>query len=270
VAKERGPKTLRGPNERQSFSATRRTAGEDTGRAAGARVGENTRVRGLLLGFLVFLLVALWRSTLRIRLVGREHREAIERSGRPVLHAIWHQRMVAGILRFPWRGVVTMSSRSRDGDVSAGFQFWWGYRVVRGSSSRGGGAAFVEMVGALRGTARWAALTPDGPRGPARRCKLGVVRLAAALDAPIMPVGTSSTRPRFLRSWDRFLVPMPFSRCVVVLGEGLRREPEEPEEAFLARLDAAIDAVTEEADRLCGVVGAPRERGPKAAAEAAS
>ena len=79
VAKESGPKTFRGPKERQSFSATRRTAPEDTGRAPGARVGENPRVRGLLLGFPLFLVIALWRSTLRIRLVGREHREAIER-----------------------------------------------------------------------------------------------------------------------------------------------------------------------------------------------
>ena len=82
-----------------------------------------------------------------------------------------------------------------------------------------------------------------------------------------MPVGASSTRPRFLRSWDRYLVPMPFSRCAVVFGEGLRRAEGESDEAFLARVDAAIDAMTDEADRLCGVVGAPRERGPRAPEE---
>ena len=220
-------------------------------------------MRRLLLGFPVFLLVALWRATLRIRLVGREHRDAIERSGRPVLHAIWHQRMVAGILRFPYEGVVTMASKSRDGDVIAGFLFWWGYRVVRGSSSRGGSEALAEMVEALPGTTRGAALTPDGPRGPARRCKTGILRLAEAVDAPIMPVGASSTRPRFLRSWDRYLLPMPFSRCAVVFGEGLRRAEGESDAAFLARGDAAIDERTGEADRLCGVVGAPREREPR-------
>lgn len=220
-------------------------------------------MRGLLLGFPLFLLIALWRATLRIRLVGRGHRDAIEKAGRPVLHAIWHQRMVAGIFRFPYRGVVTMASQSRDGDVIAGFLFWWGYRAVRGSSSRGGKEALGEMVDALKGTTRWAALTPDGPRGPARRCKTGVLRLAEAVDAPILPVGASSSRPRFLRSWDRYLVPMPFSRCSVVFGEGLRRADAESDDAFLARVDAAIDAATDEADRLCGVVGAPREREPR-------
>jgi lysophospholipid acyltransferase (LPLAT)-like uncharacterized protein len=227
-------------------------------------------VRGLLLGFPLFLLIALWRATLRIRLVGREHREEIVRSGRPVLHAIWHQRMVTGIFRFPYRGVVTMASQSKDGDVIAGFLLWWGYRAVRGSSSRGGSEALTEMVEALEGTTRWAALTPDGPRGPARRCKTGILRLAEAVDAPIMPVGASSARPRFLRSWDRYLVPMPFSRCAVVLGPGLRRAPGEDDASFLSRVDAAIDAVTDEADRLCGVVGAPREREPKPPVEGAS
>ncbi|MHB1047854.1 MAG: lysophospholipid acyltransferase family protein [Thermoanaerobaculia bacterium] len=222
-------------------------------------------MRALLLGFPLFLLIALWRATLRIRLVGREHRDAIERAGRPVLHAIWHQRMVAGIFRFPHRGYVTMASRSKDGDVIAGFLFWWGFRVVRGSSSRGGGEALAEMVEALKGTTRGAALTPDGPRGPARRCKTGILRLAEAVDAPIMPVGASSTRPRFLRSWDRYLVPMPFSRCAVVFGEGLRRAEGESDAVFLARVDAAIDAMTDEADRLCGVVSAPREREPRPA-----
>ncbi len=229
------------------------------------RVVENRRVRAVLLGFPLFLLIALWRATLRIRLVGREHRDAIERSGRPVLHAIWHQRMVAGIFRFPYRGFVTMASRSRDGDVIAGFLFWWGFRVARGSSSRGGGEALTGMIDVLRAGAPGAALTPDGPRGPARRSKTGIVRLAEAVDAPILPVGASSTRPKFLRSWDRYLVPMPFSRCAVVFGEGLRRADGESDEAFLSRVDAAIDAATDEADRLCGVVDAPREREPRSA-----
>jgi lysophospholipid acyltransferase (LPLAT)-like uncharacterized protein len=217
-------------------------------------------VGGRFLGFLVFLAVALWRATLRIRLVGGENRDAIVAGGHPVLHAIWHQRMVLGILKFPYHGVVTMASRSSDGDVIAGFLGFWGYVAVRGSSSRGGGEALGEMVAALRGTTRWAALTPDGPRGPARKSKPGLFLLAEQLDAPVLPVGTASSRPRFLNSWDRYLLPIPFSRCVVVFGEPVRRVPGEEMEAFLARVDAAIDRETEEADRLCGVAGAPRER----------
>ena len=213
-----------------------------------------------MLGFLVFLAVGLWRTTLRIRLVGEANREAIVSQGRPVLHAIWHKRMVLGIMKFPYHQVVTMASRSPDGDVIASFLWFWGYRAVRGSSSRGGSEALGEMIGALKGTTRWAALTPDGPRGPARSSKPGLALLAEQLDAPVLPVGTSSSRPRFLNSWDRYLLPAPFSRCAVVFGEPVHRLPGENLEAFLERVDTAIDRETDEADRLCGISGAPREK----------
>jgi lysophospholipid acyltransferase (LPLAT)-like uncharacterized protein len=211
-------------------------------------------------GFLVFVAVALWRATLRIQLVGGENRGAIVARNRPVLHAIWHQRMVLGIFKFPYRRVVTMASQSKDGDVIASFLFFWGFTAVRGSSSKGGSEALAEMIEALRGTSRWAALTPDGPRGPARKSKPGLYRLAEELDAPVLPVGTSCRGHRFLNSWDRYLLPLPFSRAAVVFGTPVDRLPGEAIESFLARVDAAIDRETEEADRLCGVVDAPRER----------
>ena len=226
--------------------------------------GENRSVGGKVLGFLVFLFVAVWRATLRIRIVGEERQGEIMALGRPVLHASWHQRMVLGIFRFPFRGVVTMASRSKDGDVIAAFLLFWGFRAVRGSSSRGGSEALSEMIDVLKGTTRWAALTPDGPRGPARRSKPGLHRLALALDAPVLPVGTSSTRPRFLRSWDRYLLPLPFSRNVVVFGEPVKPAPGESADAFLSRVDEAIDRMTAEADRLSGVADAPRERAREA------
>lgn len=220
-------------------------------------------MRGKLIGFLVFLFVGLWRLTLRIRIVGEENRRAIMASGRPVLHAIWHQRMVLGILKHPFSGTITMASRSEDGEVIATFLACWGFRATRGSSSKGGGQALAEMVDFLKGTTRWAALTPDGPRGPARRCKSGLARLAEETGGAVMPVGSSSSRPRFLGSWDRYLLPMPFSRCVVVFGPPVERVEGESPEAWLARVDAAIDAMTDEADRICGVTDAPREREPR-------
>ncbi len=204
--------------------------------------------------------VLAYRLTLRIRIVGAENRVAAEARGGPVLHALWHQRMVLGILRHPRSHTVTMASRSRDGGVIAGFLNLWGFVSVRGSSSRGGGAAMRAMVDMLRGTTRWAALTPDGPRGPARRSKPGIAWLAREVGGSILPTGTSSTRPCFLRSWDRFLVPLPFSRCVVVFEPAFDPKPGESEDEFLARLDAELDRVADLADSLCRVQGAPRER----------
>jgi len=221
-------------------------------------------VRGRLLGFLLFLAGAVYRATLRIRLEGQENQARAGEGGRPVVHVLWHQRMVPSILGFGWRRVVTMASRSADGEMIATFLSLYGYHVVRGSSSKGGAAALKEMLDALLGTRRWAALTSDGPRGPARRSKPGIALLAEALDVALLPVGASARHPVFLRSWDRFLLPRPFSRCVVVFGPPVARRDGETEDAFLARVDVAIDAATEEADAICGVASAPRERAPRA------
>jgi len=224
-------------------------------------------VRGKILGFPIFLVVCLWRATLRIRVVGREHWDAVRNSGRPVLFALWHQRMLPPIFFRAFSGDVTMASKSRDGDVIAGFLFFWGFKVARGSSSRAGGDALRQMIQEKRGGAPAADLTTDGPRGPARRSKAGVALLAAALDTPVIPVGASCTRPKFVNSWDRYMLPMPFSRCVVRARPAVVREPGESDESYLRRLDAEIDLATEEADQICGVTGAPRGREASATGE---
>jgi lysophospholipid acyltransferase (LPLAT)-like uncharacterized protein len=211
------------------------------------------------LGFLAFLAVSLYRLTLRLSVVGEEHRAAIRAQGKKPLHAIWHQRMVGGILAHRGMGFVTMASKSDDGEIIATFLKYWGFVAVRGSSSKGGDVASADFLAALKGAAG-SALTPDGPRGPARRCKRGIAVLAEQGNALVLPSSSSSSRPKFLNSWDRFLVPLPFSRCVVVYGPAVARAAAEPEDDFLARAAAAIDAVTEEADRLCGVAHAPREK----------
>ncbi len=212
-----------------------------------------------LAGVLVFLAITVWKATLRIRIVGEEHREAVRAKGKKPLHAIWHQRMVGGILAHRGEGYVTMASRSEDGEIIATFLKYWGFVAARGSSSRGGDAASSEFLEALK-NAPGGALTPDGPRGPARACKRGILVLAEQGNGLVLPSASSSSRPRFLNSWDRFLLPLPFSRCVVVFGPALERGDAESEAAFLARAAEAIDAVTDEADRLCGVANAPRER----------
>jgi lysophospholipid acyltransferase (LPLAT)-like uncharacterized protein len=215
------------------------------------------------LGVLVFLAITVYRWTLRVTIVGEEHRQAIRAKGKKPLHAIWHQRMVGGILAHRGEGYVTMASKSEDGEIIATFLKYWGFRAARGSSSRDGDVASSEFLEALK-EAPGGALTPDGPRGPARRCKRGILTLAEQGNALVLPSSSSSSRPRFLRSWDRFLLPLPFSRCVVVFGPPLERAAGESEDAFLTRAATAIDAVTDEADRLCGVALAPRERVKKA------
>ena len=140
-----------------------------------------------------------------------------------------------------------MASRSKDGEIIALWLERNGYRVARGSSSRAGGTALRLLVREVRG-GRHAALTVDGPRGPAGQVQPGVVALARLTGAWILPVSSSSARARFLASWDRYLLPLPFSRNVVAYGEPFPIGPELSDEEATSRIAAALDAVTADAD----------------------
>ena len=145
-----------------------------------------------------------------------------------------------------------MASQSKDGEWIARWLEANGYVVVRGSTTRGGSQALREMVRQVR-SGRNAALTVDGPRGPARVVAPGVVQLARLTGAWILPITSSSSRARFLRSWDRYLVPAPFSRSVVVYGEPFPIPPELSDGAACERIALALDAATAEADAAAGI-----------------
>ncbi len=209
-----------------------------------------------LASVLVGAAIAGLRATIRIeRLHAERHRELRER-GVPFVFALWHGRMVLPILAHRREAVVTMASKSRDGEIIAGWLARNGYLPARGSTTRGGGAALVEMVRQMR-AGHAGALTVDGPKGPPRVVQPGILWLARETDAWILPVSGASTRPRFLRSWDRFLAPGPFSRNVVTYGEPLRVSPGTPDDEAVRAIGAALDAATREADAAVRVVPPP-------------
>ena len=146
-------------------------------------------------------------------------------------------------------GIVTMASRSKDGELIAGWLVSNGYSVVRGSSTRGGSQALREMVRRVR-SGRAAALTVDGPTGPPRIVQPGIVELARLTGAWILPITSSSSRPRFLASWDRYLLPAPFSGNVVLYGEPFPVARDTEPASAADRIAAALDDATAEADRL--------------------
>ena len=169
----------------------------------------------------------------------------------PILFALWHGRMFLSIQAHRDEGIVTMASKSKDGEIIAGWLERNGYSVVRGSSTRGGAEAFREMVRRVR-AGRTAALTVDGPTGPARVVQPGIVELARMTGGWILPITYSSARPRFLASWDRYLLPMPFSQNVVLYGEPFPIGEAEPEGLARERIANALDEATREADRSTG------------------
>jgi lysophospholipid acyltransferase (LPLAT)-like uncharacterized protein len=122
--------------------------------------------------------------------------------------------------------------------------------AVRGSSTRGGAAAAKEMVEILR-SGLDVGITPDGPKGPARKVKSGVLRVAQLSGAPIVPIANATSRRlEFKKAWDRFHVPLPFGRAAVVYGDPVRVGPDDDLDAKALELEAAMNRATDEAERL--------------------
>lgn len=192
-----------------------------------------------------------YRATLRVQRVHFDRYIGLKARGVPILFALWHGRMFLSIQAHRREGIVTMASRSKDGEIIARWLEANGYSVVRGSSSRGGSQALREMVRRVR-SGRVAALTVDGPTGPPRVVQPGIVQLARLTGGWILPITSSSTRPRFLSSWDRYLLPMPFSRNVVVYGEPFPIGAQDSDAVAVQRIGRALEEATDEADRVTG------------------
>jgi lysophospholipid acyltransferase (LPLAT)-like uncharacterized protein len=188
------------------------------------------------------------RATIRIGALHEERERALRAQGVPFIYTLWHGRMVLCILAHLHEGIVTMASRSKDGEIIARWLLRNGYIPTRGSTRKGGRAALEEMGEHLR-SGRRAALTIDGPKGPPRVAQAGIAKLARETGAWILPFTGSASRPAFLESWDRYLVPKPFSRCIVGYGEPFPVPKEMPDSEALPKINAAVDAITLEVDR---------------------
>jgi len=201
-------------------------------------------------------LVLIHRATLKVERIHFDRYLGLKARGVPILFVLWHGRMFLSIQAHRREGIVTMASRSKDGEMIAHWLERNGYFVVRGSTTRGGSQALREMVRQVR-SGRHAALTVDGPTGPPRQVQPGILQLARLTGGWILPITSSSARPRFLGSWDRYLLPQPFSRNVVLYGEPFPVGEEVPEGAAIERIAGALDFATREADAVTGITPPP-------------
>ncbi|MCX5833282.1 MAG: lysophospholipid acyltransferase family protein [Deltaproteobacteria bacterium] len=159
--------------------------------------------------------------------------EYMQNGGR-VLLCGWHQQFFVAIRHFKTYAAYNpalMISQSKDGDIIAGIAEKSGWHAVRGSSSRDGGRALKEMIGHLKRSGL-AAHVVDGPRGPAGVIKEGVVSLARATGAVVVPVYVTSDRAWYFNSWDRFILPKPFARVNLRFGQMLDLSSGESDEDF--------------------------------------
>ncbi len=188
-------------------------------------------------------------------------------SGGAVIVAAWHERLplipalwVPSRRLYPGRKVAALASRHRDGRFLGSILERFGVRMVHGSSDvdpkagrrrdRGGAAGLRALLAALADGAA-VVITPDGPRGPRRVAAPGVAQLAAMAQAPVLPASAQTRWRVTLRSWDKMVLPLPFSRGVLVCGAPIL-VPGEGAAACLGQIEAALSAAADRADVLCG------------------
>lgn len=175
-------------------------------------------------------------------------------AGTPFILAFWHGRLL--MMPYCWdpaQPIHMLISQHRDGRLIADTVAHFGIDTVSGSSSKGGAGALRAMVRHLK-AGECVGVTPDGPRGPRMRASDGIVAAARLSGAPIIPATYSSTAGRNLGSWDRFLVARPFSSGVVLWGTPIHVAGDADAAAMeIARqeLEDSLNAITNEADRLC-------------------
>jgi lysophospholipid acyltransferase (LPLAT)-like uncharacterized protein len=213
-------------------------------------------LRARVLSYIGWIILSVWSSTVRIRYVNREVPDRLASEGKNFVYAFWHGRQFLLFHTHRNTGIVIPASESRDGEIQAGILKWFGFDVVRGSSKRKGDRALLGLLDGLR-SGKNIALAVDGPRGPIYEAKQGVTYLAGKLNKPIVPVVTSARRYWILgKIWDKYLLPVPFTRGVVMYGEPIEVSGISGEELEAKRkeLEAALNRLMARADEYCNAV----------------
>jgi lysophospholipid acyltransferase (LPLAT)-like uncharacterized protein len=198
-----------------------------------------------------FWLLRMWEWTLRYSVEDRGgllNRAANE----PAIGAVWHNRLLVFpmVLRrlLPQRAGAALISASRDGAWIAGLVKRVGFDAVRGSSSRQGVTAVLQMADVLA-SGRDVVISPDGPRGPVYQLGAGIIFLAQKSGAPVFPVNLEYSRSWRVGSWDRFFLPRPFAKVRVIFGQPHQVAPTANDQEFEAerlRLQNAMMSLVEE------------------------
>jgi lysophospholipid acyltransferase (LPLAT)-like uncharacterized protein len=168
--------------------------------------------------------------TWRYRIRGDDDLRRLRAAKRPVIFALWHGQMLPLLYRHRDEGVTVLISEHGDGEIIARIARHFGFRTIRGSTSRGAARALLELVREIQ-NGNELAITPDGPRGPAKTFAPGTVIVAQRSGAPIIPAVVHVPFAWRLGSWDRFIVPKPFARVTVAYGDGIEIETASAREA---------------------------------------
>jgi len=189
---------------------------------------------------LVFIKIVNLRAPLKLRL-----------QKKPLIYAFWHGRLFYMIFNCRNKDITVMTSTSKDGEIISTVLDHYGFNTVRGSSTKKGNEAALKMFRLLKRN-KECAIAVDGPVGPERVLKPGVFHLAKATGAAIVPMAAAFKRFKVIHSWDRFYMPMPFSRGVITFGDPLYVPEDADETQYIKLITEKLNETTELADRLAG------------------
>ncbi len=213
------------------------------GRASLAGYSLKERILIRLADWAFYILIRAIGATIRFETEGLEHFDEVARAGKTPIYAFWHDRIFLATYYFRNKRIAVITSQSFDGEYIAGFIQRFGYGTVRGSSTRGGVGALVQLIRVMKSGSP-AGFSIDGPKGPRYVAKPGPIMLAKKTGNPIVPFIVETAREHRLKSWDRMSIPMPFSRAKVIAAEPIyvSADADEAEiDGKLAELQKALD-----------------------------
>lgn len=188
-------------------------------------------------------------KTCKITIVGIEKIHELKEKNIPIIYACWHRHIFVTIYRFKNTGARPLISLSEDGELVSQVAVEFNMKPVRGSSSKGGARAFLELVNTIEENNSEVLITADGPKGPSRQIKDGTIRLAQKTKSVIVPIGWHASREKvFEKTWDKFKIPLPFSKITYAYGEPFvipRDAPREDYGQLKENLKKAIDDLEE-------------------------
>jgi lysophospholipid acyltransferase (LPLAT)-like uncharacterized protein len=205
------------------------------------------------IGFVGALLIRLYVGTLayRYRPVGPNMNPLQKGFQGRYVYAFWHENILLPCYHYARRDIRVLISEHADGEMIARAAEHIGFGTVRGSATRGGTRALLKMIRASRNC--HIAVVPDGPRGPRRHVELGLVYLAARTGLPLVLMGIGYDRPWRLRTWDRFALPRPWSRAVLITLPPMEIPADagkEQLEAYRLQVEKSLNDRTEYAERM--------------------
>jgi lysophospholipid acyltransferase (LPLAT)-like uncharacterized protein len=198
--------------------------------------------------------IRLLHRTCRFEILGKENWLGAELIEKPKIAAFWHFSYPTILYFFRDKGYLTITSRSRDGEFAAKMVESLGFFAFRGSPGKGGAAALRSMISAFKESSG-GGFVADGSQGPAQMAQKGLLVLAMYSGSPIIPVSFSADRCLRLRTWDKTMIPMPFSRVIVAFGPLIRVERNASSvaiEEYRVQLDRTLNEITARARKEAG------------------